>query len=148
MSIKILLPALVFSTACLMPVQGQGSQTSPSSNNSSSSSAYNDPEPSPGMASSPKAATPASAPAGPTTVSVTIRSSCSKTAKVFYGEKPGFSSGTTSSISSNSVQSKTFRPGDLMWVLDDSGKALGSVEIDERTRNLEISSSCTSISSR
>ena len=147
MSIKILLPALVFSTACLMPVQGQGSQT-PSSTNSSSSSAYNDPEPAPGMASSPKAATPASAPAGPTTVSVTIRSSCSKTAKVFYGEKPGYSSGTTSSISSNSVQSKTFRSGDLMWVLDDSGQPLGSVQISDGTRNIEITSSCTSISSR
>ena len=148
MSIKtVLLSALLFSTACLMPVQSGQNAQSPGTS-SPSSSAYNDPEPSPGMASSPKAATPASAPAGPTTVSVTIRSSCSKTAKVFYGEKPGFSSGTTSSISSNSVQSKTFRPGDLMWVLDDSGKALGSVEIDERTRNLEISSSCTSISSR
>lgn len=148
MSKILLLSALVFSTACLMPVQRQGTQPS----SSSSSSAYNDPEPEPAMSSSSSSSssaprsTPASAPAAPTTVSVTIRSSCSKTAKVFYGEKPGFSSGTTSSISSNSVQSKTFRPGDLMWVLDDSGKPLGSVRIDDRTRTLEISSSCSSIS--
>ena len=39
-------------------------------------------------------------PAGP--VSVTIRSACSKTVKVFYGDKPKFGSGTYSSISSNS----------------------------------------------
>ncbi|MBA3502037.1 MAG: hypothetical protein H0T65_16860 [Deltaproteobacteria bacterium] len=90
----------------------------------------------------------ASAPAAPQTASVTIRSACSKTAKVFYGDKPGFSSGTQSSISSNSVQSKTFRIGDQMWVTDDSGKALDSVRVESGTRNIEILSSCSSISSR
>jgi hypothetical protein len=98
--------------------------------------------------SSSSAAKAASAPAGPQTVSVTIRSSCGKTAKVFYGEKPGFSSGTQSSVSSNSVSSKTFRVGDLMWVVDDSGKPLGSVTIGSSTRNVEIESSCTAISAR
>jgi hypothetical protein len=87
-------------------------------------------------------------PAGPQTVSVTIRSACGQTVKVFYGDKPGFSSGTTSSISSNSVQSKTFQVGDLMWVLDDGGKPAGSVSISSGTRNVEIASSCTSIAAR
>jgi hypothetical protein len=90
--------------------------------------------------------TPA-APAASQTVSVTIRSSCGKTVSVFYGDKPKFGSGTTSSISSNSVQSKTFQVGDMMWVLDDSGNGAGSVTISSGTRNIEITSSCSGMSS-
>jgi hypothetical protein len=89
-----------------------------------------------------------SAPAGPTTVSVTIRSSCAKTVKVFYGDKPRFSSGTESSVSSNSVSSKTFQEGDMMWVLDDRGEGVGSATISASTRNIEINSSCTGLSAR
>ena len=88
------------------------------------------------------------APAGPTTVSVTIRSSCSKTVKVFYGDKPRFSSGTESSVSSNSVSSKTFQEGDMMWVLDDRGEGVGSATISANTRNIEINSSCSGLSAR
>ena len=140
MILKTSLAGLLLS-ACLMPPRG--TSTGPSSTTSSSppphaSSGFDDSAAAPSASSTP-------APAGPQTVSVTIRSSCSKTAKVFYGDKPGFSSGTQSSISSNSVQSKTFRVGDQMWVLDDSGKALGSVRIDAGTRQLEIDSSCSSI---
>ena len=156
MMIKSVLAAVfaVAATACIMPPQGGAQPASPSSSpsedtsgmsSSPSSSSYSSSSP-----SSPeptRASTPA-APAAPTTVSVTIRSSCSKTAKVFYGDKPGFSSGTQSSISSNSVQSKTFRIGDQMWVTDDSGKPLDSVRVDSGTRNIEILSSCSSISSR
>jgi hypothetical protein len=155
MMIKSVLAA-VFSlaaTACIMPPPSGGQSTQPTGPSPSSSSEGDDnmssspSSPSPTMASSPRSSAPA-APAAPTTVSVTIRSSCSKTAKVFYGDKPGFSSGTQSSISSNSVQSKTFRVGDQMWVTDDSGKALDSVRVDSGTRNIEILSSCSSISSR
>ncbi len=81
-------------------------------------------------------------------VSVTIRSSCSKTAKVFYGSNPKFGSGTSSSISSNSVQSKSFRVGDMFWVTDDSGNGLDSVTVTERTRNIEISGSCSRLYER
>ena len=159
MMIKSVLAAALLSvaaTACIMPPQGgaqpagpsaspsssedESTMSSPSSSSSSSWSSYSSPTPT-------RASTPA-APAAPTTVSVTIRSSCSKTAKVFYGDKPGFSSGTQSSISSNSVQSKTFRVGDQMWVTDESGKGLDGVTIDAGTRQIEISSSCTSLSSR
>lgn len=91
---------------------------------------------------------PRAQPAAPTTVSVTLRSACSKTVKVFYGDKPGFSSGTQSSISSNSVSSKTFRRGDQMWLLDDSGRGIDGVTIDDRTRQIEVTSGCSSLSTR
>lgn len=81
-------------------------------------------------------------------VSVTIRSSCPKTAPVFYGSKPKFGSGTQSSISTNSVQSHSFRVGDMFWVTDASGNGLDGVTVTERTRTLEIDSSCSRISER
>ena len=85
-----------------------------------------------------------SAPSGP--VSVTIRSSCGSTVRVFYGDKPKFGSGTTSSISSNSVQSHSFRVGDMMWVVDDHDNGLGSVTISSNTRELTVG--CGGISAR
>ena len=143
--IKTVLAAALL-TGCIMPPVQSGQSTTPTSSSSPSSSAADD-EPAPYTSSTPTSRS-SSAPAAPTTVSVTIRSSCSKTAKVFYGDKPGFSSGTQSSVSSNSVSSKTFRVGDQMWVVDDSGKPLDNVRIDSSTRNIEISSSCTTLASR
>lgn len=81
-------------------------------------------------------------------VSVTIRSSCGRTVPVFYGQKPKFGSGTQSSISSNSVQSKSFRVGDMFWVTDASGNGLDGVTVSERTRTLEIDASCSRIVER
>ena len=146
---KTVLFSVLVLTGCLMPIQpGSSGSTYPSSSSSEAApSESGESEPSPAMGY-PRPAERASAPAAPTTASVTIRSSCNKTAKVFYGDKPGFSSGTQSSISYNSVQSKTFRVGDQMWVTDESGKGLDGVTIDAGTRQIEISSSCSSLSSR
>jgi len=94
------------------------------------------------------ATTGSAAPAAPQTVSVTIRSSCDHTVPVFYGEKPGFSSGTRSTVSSNSVSSQTFQVGDLMWILDDSDQPIGSTSISSSTREIEISSNCGGLSAR
>jgi hypothetical protein len=93
----------------------------------------------------PASSKPAPAPAGPKIVSVSIRSACSKTVKVFYGDKPKYGSGTTSSVSSNSVSSKQMQAGDMIWVVDDRDNGLGSVTIGETTRGVEIGSDCTSI---
>lgn len=94
--------------------------------------------------SSSSSSSSSSASSGP--VSVTIRSSCGSTVRVFYGDKPKFGSGTTSSISSNSVQSHSFRVGDMMWVIDDHDNGMGSVSISSNTRELEVS--CGGISAR
>lgn len=82
---------------------------------------------------------------GPKTVSVSIRSACSKTVPVFYGDKPKFGSGTRSTVSSNSVSNKTFEPGDMVWLTDDKEEGLGSVTIAEGMREIEIGSDCRSI---
>ena len=78
-------------------------------------------------------------------VSVTIRSSCPQTVKVFYGNTPKYGSGTNSSISSNSVNSHSFQPGDMFWTVDDSGNGLGSTTISSSTRQIEIGSDCRSM---
>jgi hypothetical protein len=87
-----------------------------------------------------------SAPSGP--VSVTIRSSCPKTVPVFYGNKPKYGSGTSSSVSTNSVSSHSFREGDMFWVTDESGNGLDGFTVTRGTRTIEIDSSCTRLSGR
>ncbi len=87
-----------------------------------------------------------SAPSGP--VSVTIRSSCPKTVPVFYGNKPKYGSGTSSSVSTNSVSSHSFREGDMFWVTDESGNGLDGFTVTRDTRTIEIDSSCSRLSGR
>jgi hypothetical protein len=86
------------------------------------------------------------APAGP--VSVRIRSQCSKSVGVFYGQKPKFGSGTKGSISGNSTESHTFRPGEMFWIIDASENGIDSATISSNTREIEIGSNCTSVSTR
>jgi hypothetical protein len=81
-------------------------------------------------------------------VSVTIRSRCSSTVRVFYGTKPKYGSGTTSSVSSNSVSSHTFQPGDMMWTVDGSDNGLSSASISAGTREIEIGPDCSSLRMR
>jgi hypothetical protein len=102
-------------------------------------------DPTPASATEP---TPAASPAAPSTVSVTIRSSCGKTVKIFYGDKPKFGSGTYSSASSNSRMSHTFRPGDQLWIVDDSQNGVDSVRVAESTREIEILGSCDRLAAR
>lgn len=90
----------------------------------------------------------ATRPSGPAVVSVRLRSSCSKTVKVFFGKTPKFGSGTTTPIGGNSVQSRQMKEGDMMWIVDDSGNGLASFTVSQGTREVEITSSCTSFSSR
>lgn len=141
--------ALVLATsACLIPPQSGAGPTyassgaGPSSSGSPESSSSSFPE------ATPAAASTQAGPAAPSSVSVTIRSACSQTVKVFFGEKPKFGSGTYSSISSNSVQSHSFRPGDMLWIVDESENGISSTSVSASTRELEIGSGCTSINAR
>lgn len=86
--------------------------------------------------------------AAPSSVSVTIRNTCGKTVKVFFGNKPKFGSGTYSTASSNSVQSHTFRPGDLFWIVDQSENGVANVEVKDSTKEIEIRGSCTELAQR
>ena len=88
-------------------------------------------------------------PGGPTgvpdsgPVSVTIRSSCPQTVRVFFGAKPKYGSGTYSTISSNSVQSFTMRQGDQISIVDPSDNGISNFTASPAVREAEINSSCT-----
>jgi hypothetical protein len=133
-----------------MPPQNGGNYAgSPSSGGGGGSPTSSDPSgPPPSSSGGGGGGSTASAPAPEGPVSVTIRSACSKTVKVFFGDKPKFGSGTYSSIDSNSVSSHSFRPGEQLWIVDESENGLGSAQVSSSTHELEVSSSCTAISSR
>lgn len=143
----LILPFLLSLGACLPMMQPGGGAGSPSSGATSTSSGAGDPsssgssqESSSGGSTSSAAGGGAPAPAGP--VSVTIRSSCPSTVKVFYGDDPGFGSGTQSSVDSNSVESHTFNAGDMFWIIDDSEKGITSTTVGPTTSEIDIGSSC------
>jgi hypothetical protein len=86
--------------------------------------------------------------AGGGPVSVTIRSACPNQVRVFYGDKPKFGSGTYSTIDSNSVNSHTFQPGEMLWVVDGTDNGLGGIAVTADTRELEIAASCDGVNRR
>ena len=71
----------------------------------------------------------ASAPAAPQVVSVTLHNDCPNTVKLFLGEKPKFGSGTNTSLGSNTTTSYQMKPGDMIWITDDSENGLSSTSI-------------------
>lgn len=84
----------------------------------------------------------------PSSVSVTLKNNCPNTVKIFFGDKPKFGSGTYSSLSSNTSTSKSFRPGDMVWIVDDSQNGVASATVSASTRRIEVTSSCTGLSAR
>jgi hypothetical protein len=67
---------------------------------------------------------------------------------VFYGDKPKYGSGTYSSLSGNSVTSKQFREGDMIWLVDDSQQGLSSMTVSSGTRTVEVTEHCTGFTTR
>ena len=98
------------------------------------------PTPSGGAASSTANPDPA-----PGSVSVTIRSACSTAVKVFFGDKPKYGGGTTSTVSSNSVSSHTFAVGDLFWIIDESENGVASATVRASTHEIQIAASCKDV---
>lgn len=90
----------------------------------------------------------ASQPAAPSVVSITLRNTCGQTVDLFFGEKPKFGSGTYSNMSSNSSTSKSMRPGEMIWIVDESQNGISSVTIEAGTGTVEITGDCSGFSVR
>jgi hypothetical protein len=101
---------------------------------------FSTPAPSPSFSSS-SSSSSSPAPAGPT--SVTIHSNCKQTVRVFLGDKPKYGSGTTTTISSNSISSYSLKPGSMIWIVDSSDNGLSSTSVGTSSQRIEISSTCT-----
>jgi hypothetical protein len=84
---------------------------------------------------------------GPVSASVEIRSECSRTVPVFYGEKPKFGSGTRSSVSSNSISSAPRKADGTLtvWIIDGSENGIASAHASPITRRIILDRSCTSL---
>lgn len=81
----------------------------------------------------------------PSTWSLTLHNSCSKTVKLFFGDKPKFGSGKYTTLGSNNVTSYTGSPGDMIWIVDDSENGISSMNPSGR-QNMQITSSCSGFS--
>jgi len=137
-----LLLGFIAAAGCIIPPaqSGAGSPAYASGNPGYSS----------GGASSSEAAPPpgsmanASAPAAPQVVSVTLHNDCDHTVKLFLGDKPKFGSGTNTSLGSNTTTSYQMKPGDMIWITDDSENGLSSTSIGGgSSQRINITSGCT-----
>ena len=129
---------------CVIPAASQGNGGGyPSGGGGGYSSApasSSESAPPPGSASS-----SSSAPAAPQVVSVTLHNDCPNTVKLFLGEKPKFGSGTNTSLGSNTTTSYQMKPGDMIWITDDSENGLSSTSIGGggSFQSIRIMPSCT-----
>ena len=83
----------------------------------------------------------------PVSMSIDMKNECPKTVHLFFGEKPGFSSGRSSTLGSNTLTSEgRGNDGTLtIWVTDDHEHGLASVKVAPSQRKATIGSDCTSI---
>ena len=135
-----LLLGFVAAAGCIMP-PAQSGGASPAYASSSPSSEETAPPPTTYGAT--PAAAPA-APAAPQVVSVTLHNDCDHTVKLFLGDKPKFGSGTSTSLGSNTTTSYQMKPGDMIWITDDSENGLSSTSIaGGSSQRIVITSGCT-----
>ncbi|MBV8760846.1 MAG: hypothetical protein JO257_26365 [Deltaproteobacteria bacterium] len=129
---------------CVIPAASSGGGGYPSNGGgggySSAPASSSESAPPPGSSSS-----ASSAPAGPQVVSVTLHNDCPNTVKLFLGEKPKFGSGTNTSLGSNTTTSYQMKPGDMIWITDDSENGLSSTSIGGggTFQSIRIMPSCT-----
>ncbi len=91
--------------------------------------------------------TASSSSSGFVSTTVEVRSECSKTVPVFYGEKPKYGSGTRSSVSANSISSAGRKADGTLtiWIIDNSENGIASARVNKDTKRVIIDRSCTSI---
>ena len=58
--------------------------------------------------------------------------------KLFFGDKPKFGSGRSSSISANTLQSETMSAGDMIWIVDDSGNGVSNYTARSGSQTVEV----------
>jgi hypothetical protein len=133
-----LLMGFVAFGGCVIPANQGGAYSQPNNQGYAS-------QPSNNSGEAPPPAMNASAPAAPQVVSVELHNDCDHTVKLFLGDKPGFGSGTQTSLSSNTTTSYQMKPGDMIWITDDSENGLSSTSIGGGggMQRIKIMSSCT-----
>jgi hypothetical protein len=78
--------------------------------------------------------------------SLSLHNSCNRTVKLFIGEKPPFSSGTNTSLGSNTTTSYSGTAPENIWVVDDSGNPVSSYTTRPGMQTMQILESCSGFS--
>jgi hypothetical protein len=78
--------------------------------------------------------------------SLSLHNSCKHTVKLFIGEKPPFSSGTNTSLDSNTTTSYSGTAPEKIWVVDDSGNPISSYTTEPGMKTMQILESCSGFS--
>ena len=138
MKLTTLVLVLAAASGCIMPPQGGSSYAASPSSGQAPSGGY---EAQPAAAG---AAPTQSAPAAPSQVSISLHNDCPNKVKLFMGEKPKFGSGTYTSLDSNNTSSYSMKPGDMIWIVDESENGISSMSAGTGTfQNMKITSSCS-----
>ncbi len=80
--------------------------------------------------------------------SFSLKNECSQTVKLFIGDKPKYGSGTSTSVSSNSINSYSGSGSQTYWIVDESGNGLSSFTAGAGQRDMRILPSCTGFAPR
>ena len=88
------------------------------------------------------------APATSSHFSMSLKNECRQTVKLFIGDKPKYGSGTSTSVSSNSINSYSGMGPKTYWIVDNSGNGLSSYTASPGTNSVRILPSCTGFARR
>lgn len=80
--------------------------------------------------------------------SMSLKNECRQTVKLFIGDKPKYGSGTSTSVSSNSINSYSGMGPKTYWIVDSSGNGISSYTASPGSNNVRILSSCTGFARR
>ncbi len=143
---RALLLSTVLLSACFVVPANQGGGTQPAGGGGGDPYAGGGGggEPAAGGGGAPAPAPPA----GPIVVSVSLKNTCPKTVRLFFGDKPKFGSGRYTTLGSNTITSESMQEGDMIWIVDESENGLSSTSVSQGGRNLEILPSCTGFTVR
>jgi len=85
---------------------------------------------------------------GGSSYSLSLKNECPKTVRLFFGQKPKFGSGTSSTIGANNIQSKSGSVGDMIWIVDASDNGVSSYSPRAGSQSIVITSSCSGFANR
>ena len=141
MKLALLAPMVALAAGCMMP-QGFGQNAGTPAQSSGGA------QPSEPASAAAAESTP-NAPSGPVSTSVDAHNDCPNKVKLFLGSgdgKPGFSSGTQTSIDSNTTTTFPRNPDGTVtiWIIDDSENGITNLKVTPDMSKVTIN--CTSVS--
>jgi hypothetical protein len=80
--------------------------------------------------------------------SLSLKNNCSRTVRLFIGDKPKYGSGRYTTVSANSISSYSGFAPQTFWIVDDRDNGLSSWVAGPGSHNMQITSSCTGFATR